>query len=230
VLKVVEKTVADQVQTKLRDLILSGALVPGAKIDQADLARTFGTSVIPVREALARLQSTGLVRIVPHRGAFVEAVSNEEVIDIYFVREVLEEQAARLAADHLTEADIVTLQNLVNQMEEATKERNHEALFMFNREFHFTIYRAAQRRHLFQIITQLWDQSDRYRRLYTYMPNRASTALAEHKAILAACQQRDKDAMGSTVRYNVHQTTTGLQEEMRTRMQATRTNQNLVIS
>jgi len=209
------RTITDQVHAGLRDLILTGTLVPGEKIDQAELAKRFGTSLIPIREALARLRASGLVRIVPRRGAFVEPLSSEELLDIYFVRELLEEQAARLAADHLTDADITHLENLMHQMEQATAEENYWALLDLNRQFHFTIYNAARRRHLLQIIEQLWDQSDRYRRVYTRIPERARTALVEHQAILAACRERDGDAMGQTVRHNVHQTTTGLLAKIR---------------
>lgn len=209
------RTITDQVHAGLRDLILRGTLVPGEKIDQAELAKQFGTSLIPIREALARLRASGLVSIVPRRGAFVQPLSGEELLDIYFVRELLEEQAARLAADHLTDFDITRLEDLVRQMEQATAAADYMALLELNRQFHFTIYNTARRRHLLQIIEQLWDQSDRYRRVYTRIPERAKTALFEHQAILAACRVRDGDAMGETVRHNVHQTTTGLLEKIR---------------
>lgn len=210
-----QRTVTDQVQARLRDLILSGSLAPGTRIDQTELARRFGTSVIPIREALARLQSSGLVRIVPHRGVFVEELSADELVDIYGVREVLEEQAARLAADHLTDADVARLEALAHQMEMLAEAGDYAAYLQLNREFHFTIYQASHRRHLLQMIKQLWDQSERYRRLQMHLfPERARAALFELHAILSACQRRDRDALGYMVRYKVHQTTTGLLEKM----------------
>jgi DNA-binding GntR family transcriptional regulator len=210
-----QRTVTEQVYEQVRDSIRSGALVPGQRIDQAGLARRYGTSIVPVREALARLQADGLVRIVAHRGAFVEQMSPDVLIDIYSMRELLEEDAARLAAPHLSEADLRRLDELLARMETATAAEDYASLFELNREFHFTIYRAAQRRHLLQIIVQLWDQGDHYRRIYTELPDRAQQAHEEHRVILEACRRRDPDAMGITIRHHVHQTTVGLLEHLR---------------
>ena len=208
------RTISDQVQARLRELILSNQLLPGTRIDQTELARQMGVSIIPLREAIARLQTSGLVRIIPRRGAFVEPISADELTDIYFVREVLEEQSGRLAANRLTDDDVTQLTELVAHMERATAIQHYDDLFELNRAFHFTIYRAAHRPQLLALIQQLWDKSDRYRRLYTYLPERADTALAEHKAILTACQRRNVDALGTALRVNVRQTTTGLLERM----------------
>jgi DNA-binding GntR family transcriptional regulator len=166
-----------------------------------------------VREALARLQSSGLVRIVPHRGVFVEELSAEELIDIYSVREVLEEQAARLAAQRLSDDDVEAIARIAQQLEAAAHANDYEVFLQLNNEFHFAIYRAAQRRHLFQIIQRLWDQSARYRRLQLHaFPDRAIASLLEIQAIVAACRRRDADALGYMVRYKVHQTIVGLLE------------------
>ena len=78
-------TITDRVLTHLRTRILNGTITPGERIDQAEVARQFGVSLVPVREALARLQSSGLVHIVPHRGVFVEPISLSEMIDIYYM-------------------------------------------------------------------------------------------------------------------------------------------------
>jgi DNA-binding GntR family transcriptional regulator len=210
-----QRTVTEQVYEQVRDSIRGGALVPGQRIDQAGLARRYGTSIVPVREALARLQADGLVRIVAHRGAFVEQMSPDVLIDIYSMRELLEEDATRIAAPNLGEAELTRLGELLTAMDTATAGEDYAALFELNREFHFTIYRAARRAHLLQIITQLWDQGDHYRRIYTELPERARMAQAEHRAIVEACRRRDPDAMGITVRHHVHQTTVGLLEQQR---------------
>lgn len=210
-----QRTVTEQVLSQLRALIISGELAPGTRIDQADLAQRFGVSVVPVREALARLQSSGLVRILPHRGVFVEAVSADELVDIYNVRELLEEHAARLAAERLTELDILALERIYEQMTAAGEASDFDTYLALNREFHFTIYRAAGRGYLLQIIEQLWDRSTRYRLVQLHaIPNRTREALFELQAILAACRRRDAEAIGYLVRYKVHQTTVGLLEQM----------------
>jgi DNA-binding GntR family transcriptional regulator len=210
-----QRTVTEQVLVQLRQLIMSGALAPGSRIDQADLAQRFGVSVVPVREALARLQSSGLVRIVPHRGVFIESLSAGELVDIYNVRELLEEHAARLAAANLTDKDVDLLQSITDRMEVAAEARDYDTFLALNRDFHFTIYRAARRPYMLQIIGQLWDRSTRYRLLQLHtIPDRTRTAMFETQAIIAACRRRDQEAIGYLVRYKVHQTTMGLLEQM----------------
>jgi DNA-binding GntR family transcriptional regulator len=206
-----QRTMTEQVMARLRDMILSGELAPGSRLDQNDLARRFGVSLVPLREALARLQSSGLVRIVPHRGVFVESLSVEELLDIYQVREALEELAARLAAPRLSAADLATLDRLKIEMEQTAKIDDFDAFLDLHRDFHFTIYRAAGRRHLLQLLTQLWDLSARYRRFQLYaFPERMHTSLFEIQAILEACHRRDPDALALLVRYKVHQTVVSL--------------------
>lgn len=205
------RTVTEEVLDRLRDLLLRGVLRPGARIDQAELAASFGVSTVPVREALLRLQSAGLVQLVPHRGVFVSEVSIEELIDIYSTRELLEEQAARLAAPQLTTEDLDALERLATGMQAAARNQLLDELLTQNREFHFTIYRAAGRRHLLQLIEQLWDLSTRYAHLQLHtVPDRASEALFEVRSIVAACRGKDVDALALMIRYKVHQTTAGL--------------------
>lgn len=208
---VTRRTVTEEVLERLRALLLQGVLRPGTRVDQADLAASFGVSTVPVREALLRLQSAGLVEVVPHRGVFVSEVSVEELLDIYTTRELLEEQAARLAAFNLSDADVGVLSGLAKSMQSAARKGNLDDLLSFNREFHFTIYRAAKRRHLLQLIEQLWDLSTRYAHLQLHaVPDRASEALYEIRSIVSACERKDADALGWMIRYKLHQTTAGL--------------------
>src|SRR5258706_215359 len=116
----------------------------------------------PRAPRLARLASVGVVLIVPHRGVFVADVSTEELEDLYSVREVLEEQAARIAVDRLTEEDFATLDRLAEEMATAARAGDLDSVLKHNRELHFTLYRAAKRRHMLQIVEQLWDLSARY--------------------------------------------------------------------
>ncbi len=213
--QVQRRTITEEVLGRLRELLLQGVLKPGTRIDQAELAASFGVSTVPVREALLRLQSAGLVEVIPHRGVFVAEVSVEELLDIYTTRELLEEQAARLAAANLTESAVGQLEQLANRMQTAASRKQLDDLLALNREFHFTIYRAAKRRHLLQLIEQLWDLSTRYAHLQLHaVPDRASEALYEIRSIVSACERKDADALGWMIRYKVHQTTAGLLQHM----------------
>jgi DNA-binding GntR family transcriptional regulator len=206
-------TATEKVMARLRTMLITGALAPGSRIDQADLVRRFDVSIVPIREALARMASAGLVEIVPHRGVFVVNVSAEELIDLYAVREVLEEQAAMIAVDRMTDADIEALAQVAQAMERAARKGELEHFLKLNREFHFTVYRASKRRHMLQVIEQMWDLSARYAHLQLHaVPDRAVESMAEVHAIVSACRRRDRGAVGLMVRYKIHQTTVVLLE------------------
>jgi DNA-binding GntR family transcriptional regulator len=207
--------VTEKVMAGIRALLITGALAPGSRIDQIDLARRFNVSIVPIREAFARLASVGLVEIVSHRGVFVAKVSAEELIDLYTVREIVEEQAAKIAVDRLTEADIDTLEKIADGMAAAAKKKDFEQFLMLNRELHFTLYRATKRRYMMQIIEQMWDLAARYAHLQLHaVPERASQSISEVRAIVAACRRRDREEVGLMVRYKLHQTSVGLLERV----------------
>jgi DNA-binding GntR family transcriptional regulator len=95
-------------------------------------------------------------------------------------------------------------------MKQATIARDSEKQLELNRQFHFTIYQAAHRPLLLQMITGLWDRSIRYRRVYQHLPGRAQQAFVEHKEIFASCKSGDAVGAGKAVRNNVHQTAAGI--------------------
>ncbi|MBU6335412.1 MAG: GntR family transcriptional regulator [Chloroflexi bacterium] len=209
------RTITDQVTNRLRELVIAGELAPEARIDQGELARQLGVSVVPVREALARLQAGGLVRLIPHRGAFVSALSLDEMLDIYRMREVLEEQAARDAAPQMHAPALAALDAALAACSVSAGGGDVAAFLAHTRTLHFTIYQATGRRLLLQTLHQLWDQSERYRRLQLRLaPERMTEAAFEDRAIVQACRRRDGESLAALVRYKVHQTTEGLRRWM----------------
>lgn len=211
-------TVTDYVTHSIRERILSGAYSPGTKLDQQMLVEEFGASLIPVRESLRQLEAQGFVRLYPHKGAYVAELSLNEVKEIYFVREVLEEAATRLAVPKLSEDAKARLRQRIERMEQATASGDYALLLDLNRDFHFIIYEACGNRLLIELIRGLWDRSSRYRHLYTYLPDRAPRALREHKRIYALCVSGDAEAAARAVRNNVRQTVRGLVPVLRARL------------
>jgi DNA-binding GntR family transcriptional regulator len=138
-----------------------------------------------------------------------------ELKDIYFVREVLEETAAQLAAPKLTKDAKARLKQLAGDMNYSTKRSDFARLLQLNREFHFSIYASCGNDLLVEMIAGLWDRSSRYRHLYTHLPERAPRALAEHVEIYEACLAGNAKAAGRAVRNNVRQTVEGLTATLR---------------
>jgi DNA-binding GntR family transcriptional regulator len=210
-----QPTITEKVMSGIRALLIKGTLAPGSRIDQIELARRFKVSIVPIREALARLASVGLVEIVSHRGVFVAQVSIDELVDLYTVREILEEQAAKLAVDRLSDADVDALEKIADAMATAARKKDLDQYLELNRELHFTLYRSTKRRYMLQVIERMWDLSARYAHLQVHaVPDRASQAMTEIRAIVAACRRRDREEVGLMVRYKLHQTSVGLLERM----------------
>jgi DNA-binding GntR family transcriptional regulator len=208
-------SIGAQVLSHIRQQILSGELSAGKRIDQNAIAAELGVSIIPVRESIRQLEAEGLIEKLPNRGVFVTELSLTELLDIYAVREELEVLATRLAVVRMTPETIERLEALVGQMDAATKDGDRAALFDLNSDFHFEIYNASQNAILCQLIEGLWDRSTVYRRRFTFMPDRAAQALAEHRQILEACRRRDPNDAGEAVRRNVKGTTIAITNSVR---------------
>jgi DNA-binding GntR family transcriptional regulator len=178
---------SDIVCAMLRELIISGELAPSEPLRQRDLAARFGVSQTPVREALRRLESEGLVVNDPHRGATVTASRAGVVEDNSQIRAALEPLGARLAARAILDDQLATLRRLNDEM--IALPEGDERYGPLNREFHFTIYESAGSPMLLSMMRLLWQA----------MPNgpvvtrshRESTE--QHADIIAALAAGDED-------------------------------------
>lgn len=145
---------SDIVCAMLRELIISGELSAAEPLRQRDLAARFGVSQTPVREALRRLESEGLVVNDPHRGATVAESRNGIVQDNSQIRAVLEPLGARLAARAITGEQLAELQRLNDEM--TALQGDDERYGALNRQFHFAIYEAAASPVLLSMMRLLW--------------------------------------------------------------------------
>lgn len=204
------RTLAAAASETIRRQILAGQLAPGTKINQARLAQNLGISLVPLREALRKLEAEGLVRIVPHRGAFVTPISRDELEDLYAIRVLLEGMATRAAVSRMTGEDLTQLARLLSEMEQETPKEDYADLLQLNREYHLTIYQASGRHFLCELIESLWEKSARYRALYVYLPGRSVQALEEHREIFRGLQNRWVKEAVRAVRNNIRQTMIGL--------------------
>lgn len=207
-------TTTAYVMDSIREDILNGHHPLGSRLDQKAMAEALGVSLVPVREALRMLEGEGFVTINPRRGAFVTDISADELEELYLIRAELEELATQMAVPNLTPAQVNELSDIIEQMEEATVEQDFAHLMDLNQTFHFTIYAASNLRLLIEMMTSLWNRSSLYRRVFTYLPERALQALQEHKNIYAACQIGDPVSAGKAVRNNIQQTVAALLDEL----------------
>ncbi|HEY7604419.1 MAG TPA: GntR family transcriptional regulator [Gaiellaceae bacterium] len=184
-------TLWQRVYDHLRGEILAGRLQPGTELAEVALAEQLGVSRGPIREAIGRLASEGLVTVRPRRGAVVSSLSKEEFLELYQVREALELMAVKLAVPRLQPEDIAALQRLIDQMA-ADAERNRVAeFFEANARFHASLVDASGNARLGELYRQLLDQLGRYRTRSLLLRGNMQRSVAEHAAILRAAKRGD---------------------------------------
>ncbi len=177
----------------LYDGIVAGRYQPGERLDLREIAEWAGTSRTPVREAVRRLESEGIVTSIPHHGFIVSKFPIEEIIELYHIRAVLEGLAARLAAANLTETNARALRKYIGEMESALQQGHPEKMLKVNRPFHDIIYKAANSPLLYKYIISLYVQTARYRGPLSTWPGRPDGILAEHRALAEAVIAGDAD-------------------------------------
>jgi DNA-binding GntR family transcriptional regulator len=178
---------------RIRDAIRAGDLEPGHRITESDLARWLTMSRTPVREAISRLETEGLLMHVPRQGLTVARLDYQAEMELYEMREVLEGTAARFAARHAAVAEVETLREMLDleaQFGPSDAKRGAEA----NRRFHQIIYHAAHNRYLLKTLNALGDSMMLLGHTTLALPGRHTTALEEHRLIVEAISARDADA------------------------------------
>ncbi len=185
----------------IRSAIQGGQFKPGERLREIELAKQVGLSRTPIREALSRLETEGLVAHDPTRGVVVAELDYSMVTELYYMREVLEGTAARLAAQHASDVEISILDDLCQQYEAALSD--HAALTMSNRRFHETLYRCSHNRYLLNMVTVLHDALSLLGGTTLDNPERAAETLREHRAVVTAIRARDADAAEQALRAHI---------------------------
>jgi DNA-binding GntR family transcriptional regulator len=185
------RTLWQRVHEHLRDEIISGRLTPGTELQEVAVAKSLGVSRGPIREALGRLATEGLVTIRPRRGAVVRALSSEEFIEAYQVREALEMMAVRLAVPKLTAQDLAAMERLIEEMDSRGEAGDVQGFFEANTEFHQRFFQAADNRMLTELYRQLRGQIDRHRLRSLELRGDLRRSIDEHRAILWAARTGD---------------------------------------
>ncbi|QXJ21117.1 GntR family transcriptional regulator [Actinomadura graeca] len=170
----------------LRSRVLDGTYVPGYRLVVKELARETGVSTIPLREAMRRLQSDGLVEVVRNVGARVAVFDAEQAEHTLQILARLEGYATAAAAPHMTAAQISASREINDRMVGALVDFDPPAFTALNREFHFSIYRHCPDARLRSLLEEQWTLLDHMRRSsYTYVSSRARRTVVEHSHILA---------------------------------------------
>jgi len=183
-------TLAHRVYEIMKDRILSAELPPGTRLKDNELARTFGVSNTPIREAMRELEKDGLIETIPYRGRFVKEMSIEETREVYDVRVALEALAARLAVTRITEPQLEEMEEAVKEYAIASERDDITAGLEADLAFHDLIVQASGNSTLLQIVRDLANRIQVLRQLDKGKMRRKQS-LKDHKAILQALKEGD---------------------------------------
>lgn len=184
-----EISLGEFVHGELRTAIRSRRYQPGQRIREAEVAGWLGVSRTPVREAFKRLQADGLILLTRWRGAEVSELNQEQVVELYAMRRVLEGTAASLAAEYASEKEIDFLFDLLNRDKAASGDPDR--LADLNRLFHEALYGAAHNRYLLKALSSLGDSLALLRSTTYEVPGRAAAAHDDHISIATAIKNRN---------------------------------------
>lgn len=194
-------TLPMQVLNKLMDWIMDGKLKMGEKLNTEELARQLGVSRMPIREALKSLEKMGLAESIPYVGVKLVSLEQEDVLQIYLMRQLLEPLAAGEACKKITEEQIHELEEIHKEYVPIVEadEIDAKKLYLQNRKFHFAIYSISEMDRVCAMIESLWDTLSFFKLIYgrdvIKNTNGAKNMIAEHQGYIDALKDRDAERL-----------------------------------
>lgn len=194
---------SDRLREAIEEEITTGRLLPGSRLDEAELAKRFNVSRTPIREALNLLLGEGLIEARPRRGAVVTRVPPQRLIEMFEVMAELEVMCAQLAARRMSEGELAAIESAHAACQGAVAARDADAYFYANERFHYAIYTASHNGFLFEQAAALQRKLRPYRRLQLRVRNRIQRSFDEHQAIVDALREGTAEQLVTSVRNHI---------------------------
>ena len=206
----------------LKSDIFSGHFKPGERLTEEHLAKTLGVSRTPVREALHRLASEGLIQPLESRGFCVARDSREELEDLFDIRAALEGYAIRLICDRISEQTIEELNGYIQKAQDALNRKKLDEIFKYNTQFHDTLHGViAGKTRFHNLIADIRKYVLRYRKDTLYYLEGAKRTIDGHRKILLAISLKDPDLCERLIRQHIGEAREGalhkISENIKTR-------------
>lgn len=180
-----------RVYSQIEEKILNGEYKQGEQITELRVSGELGVSRTPVREAFMMLESNCLIKLIPNKGAVVVGVTNDDLVDIYHIRERLEGLAASLAAERASQEQLKELTDIVELSEFYVKKNDLDKIKGLDSNFHNWIYEASGSRMLEKVLSDLHRTIGIYRKKSLTVPGRLEKSIEEHREILDAIVAKD---------------------------------------
>lgn len=199
------KPLREIVSDALRQAIRDGLLPPGERLMEIPLAEELGVSRTPIREAIRILEQEGLVVMIPRRGTYVADMSLKDVTEVFELRSILEELAAELAAERITNEEIEALEQHLVEIGNYMNENNLDKVVQADILFHEILYKASRNDRLVEMINNLREQTLRFRTLSMSQTGRLAKTWDEHRQLVEAISDRDVERARQIARIHMEE-------------------------
>ena len=215
------KPLREVVYETLREAIRNGALAPGERLMEIQLAEELGVSRTPVREAIRKLELESFVVMLPRRGTYVANLSLKDINEVFEIRAALDGLAAGLAAERITEEELEQMERLLVEIADHIERHDNQKIVEVDEAFHDILYRASRNERLVGIICNLREQFTRFRSVSINYPGRLTNTLEEHKQLVEAIAQRNAEQAQQRAREHIENAEQTLLLEMEQLRQST---------
>ncbi|MDW3225431.1 MAG: GntR family transcriptional regulator [Paracoccaceae bacterium] len=194
---------ADRIADALEELVFTGQFDDGDRLDEIRLAKQFGVSRTPIREALQRLVASGIAEQLPRRGVFVRQHGPTELMELFETMAEIEGVCGRLAALRISDEALNMLEGANQVCRAANASDDTDAFYRENERFHHTIYTQSGNNHLADQALNLHSRLKPFRRLQLRLRGRMAQSMNEHEEIVAALKTRDENRAANALRDHV---------------------------
>ncbi|MBW1773868.1 MAG: GntR family transcriptional regulator [Deltaproteobacteria bacterium] len=194
---------SDRIFEIIEKQILSGAIKPGERLVETELAVSLGTSKSPVREALKKLEGEGIVNLIPRKGYFVRDIDRKSIEDFVDIMIVIEPAINQSALKHKTEAVCKEIDKILSEMKRTLKKKDYESYVALNDRFHGLFVELTENEWFLKFFNTLHKQADMLRSLSLHTRDRFSRSIEEHHAIADAYKRGDEKRLVEAVRHHI---------------------------
>ena len=218
--KIQPQRVPELVLEQLMEWIMDGRLAMGQKLNTEELAQELGVSRMPVREAIKNLEKMGVAESIPYAGSRLVMLDKKDIQQIYLMRETLEPILGYHACTSATDAEIAEVIRIQDNFESVMTggEGTAKEIFICNRDFHFSIYRAARMDRIFHTVSMLWDNLAFAKLIfgqnYVESSDAAQRMMAQHRGFVDALSSRDAPLLKRLLAENLERTARRLPEKL----------------